>query len=406
MIGGTDIVLEVNPGAPAAEAVFAIVRRYWPSCVFQDAEDESTPFAPPDIWPPQLSSREFFLYRDQQAALSWEEHGAAPENRNLMLHVILPEERRDAPAALTLVCDEVRGEMKRMIREIQTSLAARRQVNAAFGLDLSGYGRSKSSFARADRLSEESILVTIFNDHPFAETLEGRDVLDGGGRKELEALQSCEAVGPLYVDVPIDLQGLPMVEKCSFVWELTRRPVDAAFFPALPPLADRIGYPVARFQRLLRLLAAEGGDPLGDWLFETYPAASLKNLELPAKGYKGQRAHFRDGEWSGGTIARIATGLKLQAAEGESLTDDDLDALICAVTGVASQRCRLEDDALRQVIAAKLMKRTAKRLHSMLRTSPPRGYVVLQAPFSGSISIQVERRSFALQTRVLLEAAV
>jgi hypothetical protein len=277
-------------------------------------------------------------------------------------------------------------------------------VNAAFGLDLSGYGRCKSSLARADRLSEDLIQVTIFNDHPFAETLDGPDVLDDDTRAELGALQSCAAIGPLFIDVPIDLQGLPTVEKCSFVWELTRRPVDAAL-AALAPLADRIGYPVARFQRLLRLFAADG-DPVGEHLFETYPAASLKNLQLPAKGYKGQRAHFQDGKWSGGTIARIAAGLRIHAAEGESLTDDDLDALICAVTGVASDHNQLQGDALCEVIAAKLRKKTAKRFHSLLRTSAPRGYVLLQAPFPESISIQVERRSFASQTRVLQEAAV
>jgi hypothetical protein len=403
MIGGTDVILEVSVGAPVADVVFAVVRRHWPNCVFQDAEDESARFEAPALWPPQLISREFFLYRDPQAARSWGEHGAAQDNHNLMLHAILPDEQ---DTMVTLVCDAVGGELKKIIREIQTALGARRQVNAAFGLDLSGYGTGKSSFARADRLTDETILVTVFKDHPFQKKFHGRDMLNGDTHGELEALRLCEAVGPIFIDVPIDLQGLPVVDENCFVWELTQRPVDKAF-GALPALADRIGYPFARFQRLLSGLRAGGEDPLDDWLFETYPAGSLKNLNFPPKGYKGHDAHCKNGKWSGGgTIAQIAEGLRLRADGELHLTDDDLDAVICAVTGVADGQHRLEGDALSQEIRKNLLKETPEQYHSRLRTNPPRGYVLLKAPFPGSISIQVERRSFATQTPILQETAV
>jgi hypothetical protein len=403
MIGGTDVILEVSAGAPVADVVFSVVRRHWPNCVFQDADDESGPFAPPDIWTPRLISREFFLYRDSQAARSWDEHGAAPENHNLMLHVFVPDERE---SMVTLVCGDVTGEMKQIIREIQTVLGARRQVNAGFGLDLSGYGTGKSSFARADRLTDETILVTIFNDHPFQKKFHGRDLLDGDAHGELEALRRCGVIGPIFVDVPIDLQGLPVIDENCFVWELTHRPVDKAF-KALPALAERIGFPFARFKRLYHLLATGGEDPLGDWLFETYPAASLDSLDLPAEGYKGKRAVFRDGRWSGeGTIAQIADGLRLRAEEELSLTDDDLDAVICAVTGVAGQQHQLEGDALSQVIRQNLVNETPEQYHSRLRSTPPRGYVLLKAPFPGPITIEVERRPFASQTTMLEETAV
>ena len=114
MIGGTDIVLEVRSGAMAAEAILRTVRRHWPRCVYQDADAEMVPVSLPDSeWPPQLRSRQFFIYRDEEVARSWDEYGAIPENDNLMLHVILPRWTADnsEPSTLTLVCGEPIGEM-------------------------------------------------------------------------------------------------------------------------------------------------------------------------------------------------------------------------------------------------------------------------------------------------------
>src|SRR5437660_1227082 len=109
MIGGTDIELTIRSDIPAADVVFRTVRRHWPNFVFQDADDETAPYAPNANGSlPKVSGREFFVYRDKQAALSWDEYGAAAENFNTMLYVILGEE--DPPGSnlrpLTLVCDE------------------------------------------------------------------------------------------------------------------------------------------------------------------------------------------------------------------------------------------------------------------------------------------------------------
>ena len=125
MIGGTDIVVEMRAGAPAARVILQTVRRYWPHCVYKDAADETVPVEMPDeAWPPQLRGRQFFLYRDEDAARSWDQHGAIPENDNLMLHVILPDAAAaySVPSRLTLVCGEPVGQIGAMIDEIRKEL--------------------------------------------------------------------------------------------------------------------------------------------------------------------------------------------------------------------------------------------------------------------------------------------
>src|SRR5262245_26301105 len=125
MIGGTDVVLWVREDVPAADVILRTVRRSWPGFVFQNADDESAPFAPPTgPWLPRPSGREFFVYRDERAARAWDEHGATPENTNTMLHVILGNRRQPGTdlKSLTLVCGGLTGEMKTIVDAITAGL--------------------------------------------------------------------------------------------------------------------------------------------------------------------------------------------------------------------------------------------------------------------------------------------
>ncbi len=148
-------------------------------------------------------------------------------------------------------------------------------MNTAFGLDIAGYSEGKSGFVQADRKDDNSIEITIFQGHAFSEKHDTRTSLEHIAEREKELLISCCKKGRLLVDIPIDLQGLPYPNNVRFIWELVKRPVDFAF-DALPPLADRIGSPVAR-------------------------------------------------------LAKIANCLKLTSEEEITLNDDELDAIICAM---------------------------------------------------------------------------
>jgi len=124
MIGGTDVVLEIGPGVAAADAILRAVRRHWPHCVYQNADDETAPFAPVADWPPRSVEREFFVYRDEDAARDWDAEGATEANHNTMLYVILPDESpapSDRPT-VTVVCGEPTGDVKAILEDIETSL--------------------------------------------------------------------------------------------------------------------------------------------------------------------------------------------------------------------------------------------------------------------------------------------
>ena len=249
----------------------------------------------------------------------------------------------------------------------------------AFGLDLAGYAMGKSGFARADRRDDGSIRVMVFERHPFAVKKRGDESLAGVVKTEVDALRRCCEVGPVLVDVPIDLQGLPSPSHATFIWELTKRPVDYAF-NALPALADRIGSPFARFAYLMTQYRDRFGDPLGRQVFETYPAASLKILECHEPGYKKQSARFTDGRWEGKELACMANCLGFVTEEGISINDDEFDAAICAITGVVDERHRLAGDKLAKKIASQLHDKhraSCTPAERAVRFEPPAGYVLL-----------------------------
>jgi len=124
MIGGTDVVLWARDGGEATDVILRTVHRYWPNFVLENLDDEA-PFVPrrrDEL--PNPSGPEFFLYRDEQSALSWEEHGATPENCNMMLHVIVGNRANPGSdlKSLTVVCGELTGQVGQLIDEVRTGL--------------------------------------------------------------------------------------------------------------------------------------------------------------------------------------------------------------------------------------------------------------------------------------------
>lgn len=200
-----------------------------------------------------------------------------------------------------------------------------------FGLDLSGYRTGGTSLA-AVAINGDTAAAVILDGAALCRCRHGGDDARQALAEERQDLLRCLTVGPLAVDVPIDLQGLPAPAGCRFIWEFTRRPVDYAF-GAMAPLADRLGACVARFKAVLA--AGDLGSQLGHRLFETYPALTLALLGLPNKRYKG----------TGGRVRRSAIAKALDFDDC-SLIDHDLDAVICAMTAAAPPECRLETERL------------------------------------------------------------
>lgn len=264
-------------------------------------------------------------------------------------------------------------------------------LKTAFGLDIAGYSTGKSGFSKAWRKSDNSIIVTVYRGHVFSKRCDGKKPLDNIAIKERELLQACCKNSVLMVDTPIDLQGLPYSDNASFIWQLTLRPVDYAF-GGMAPLANYIGAPVARFQNMMSassdLNRAES--IVGEHIFETYPAKSLNLLELPYEKYKGYKISFKDGHWTEGEAAKIAEGLGLIAENGETLNDDELDAIICAITGVVDDDLTLQGDELKHEISNGIKDKLKIDDLDGINVEPPLGYVLLKERPNMKINIEIK----------------
>lgn len=144
-----------------------------------------------------------------------------------------------------------------------------------FGLDLAGYTTNKTSLA-AIEFREKVANVTLLRHSSFAQERATTSSVELVVREEASDLQRCMKAGPVAVDIPIDLQGLPYPPKPREIWELTRRPIDKELRP-MPPFAERIGAPVVRFAAMVR--GARAANAVGKSIFETYPTAIWQKLE-------------------------------------------------------------------------------------------------------------------------------
>jgi hypothetical protein len=244
-------------------------------------------------------------------------------------------------------------------------------VRTGSGIDLAGYGKKGGTILAAIRSKNSSADVGIITDTAFAKSLRGASDLEAQLEEESAELSRLLTFGAVAVDVPIHLQDLPSLNNITRVWELTRRPIDRAF-SGLAPLADKLGYCVARFRKLV---ASKPQFKIGERLFETYPAASLDLCQIPRKGYKA-------GEESPAVRLAITKELRIL---GPPLTHDELDAVICAITSIVDGDYLLEGGDLREEMLKRLKREASDNRHQV-----PDGYRLLRRkePFS---SIRVKR---------------
>jgi hypothetical protein len=189
-----------------------------------------------------------------------------------------------------------------------------------FGIDLAGYTTGKTSIAVIEIDGDEAN-ATLLRGSALSVKRNSGDPLKEILSDEVAVLRRCLAIGPVAVDIPIDVQDLPSPERPEYIWQLTRRPIDRAV-NAMPAFADRIGAPVARFAAIMR----EGGFAglLGQKLFEAYPAGTLKKLEINAGQYKGAKGLA--------ALISLCTTLKIEPSVEN---DHDIDAIICAIAAAA-----------------------------------------------------------------------
>jgi hypothetical protein len=205
-----------------------------------------------------------------------------------------------------------------------------------FGLDLAGYTTKKTSLA-AIEFQEKCAKVVLLRHSAFARKRATTSAFESVVREEAGDLERCIRLGPVAVHIPIDLQGLPYVTKPKEIWELTKRPIDKKLH-AMAPLADRIGAPVVRFAAIVNHV--KFGGALGENLFETYPTAIWEKLGIVTGAYKS-----RQKEKAKARVEACGTLCEKLQIEPYLKNDDDIDAIICAVTAVAPEDhlCTVED---------------------------------------------------------------
>ena len=132
-IGGIDVVLQVvDPSVPIADIILQAARRLWPGCVVQDA-DQSQTFGndDPNLWLNGIASREFFIYRNLDAAISWNQAGGTLENQQTMLHFLIGGRAADNPCVreLTVVVGALTEEMARFVDDLKGAVCPRIMPN-------------------------------------------------------------------------------------------------------------------------------------------------------------------------------------------------------------------------------------------------------------------------------------
>jgi hypothetical protein len=128
-IGGIDLNLSVSPRISVTDVALRVCGRYWPQAMCEDIESEAAfPVSEAASKLPR-DSEEFFVYRDADAAASWDRDGLAPENANTMIHFLFgPKPRKNADRReITIVYDHRdKGEMRKLIdaliRELQATV--------------------------------------------------------------------------------------------------------------------------------------------------------------------------------------------------------------------------------------------------------------------------------------------
>lgn len=221
----------------------------------------------------------------------------------------------------------------------------------------------KTKLVRADRIGR-NVYITLFDNHPLQKPVSDNiplmPILESGA-KLLRLFQSKE----IYVDVPIDLQGLPYVNKPQYVWQAIKRSVDM-INDALSPYAHTIGSQVTRFDHLLQI--AFNKKKYNRTIIETYPKKSLMNLDLYFNKYKGLSVASCPGwkqEWlvvkqkmskdkDIKNCSRLVNNLNKLGiiAYGRNLRIDDnvFDAIICALTGIVEYRHRYSSKEIHSII--------------------------------------------------------
>jgi hypothetical protein len=121
MIGGADLVLHGQTKVHDTDLLVRGIRVEWPKAVIQHVDEENgipiREFRFPVIGPAEL-----IVYRDDASYKSWMFKGAAADNQDAMIHLIVVDD------SVTLVVDRPDSALADMARELLVALRPNRIV--------------------------------------------------------------------------------------------------------------------------------------------------------------------------------------------------------------------------------------------------------------------------------------
>jgi hypothetical protein len=128
-IGGIDLILRATQEGFEPRLLLDPVFDLWPEAMFQDVEESGTlPLMKVLAEDSLLTTKEFFVYRDDQSARTWDQQGWTSGGTNNMVHFLIRDDpSRQEDLQITMVIDDLNDEMAGLYSSLTTSL---QQVSA------------------------------------------------------------------------------------------------------------------------------------------------------------------------------------------------------------------------------------------------------------------------------------
>lgn len=128
MVSGRDAIFETPRQGFDVRILLEAVLNLWPDAQFQEADDEQAkPLAEAAIG----NSREFFVYKNEAAATSWNDEGWTEQHENDLAHFIVQDDPTDRDRLhVTVVIGSVTEDTQRLLDDV---LAAFRRMTGAAG---------------------------------------------------------------------------------------------------------------------------------------------------------------------------------------------------------------------------------------------------------------------------------
>lgn len=87
---GTDTIIKWKAKSHPADFILRICRRLWPNAIVQPADSMGLySLQSPMTWLYETPQREFFVYRNREAANAWRERGGEEPLRRDMMHFLI-----------------------------------------------------------------------------------------------------------------------------------------------------------------------------------------------------------------------------------------------------------------------------------------------------------------------------